>query len=714
MKAEARRIGFLLAAATLLLLLAYQLPGDVFLDIGPNSFRYLRGFREDFEMDGATYIHWTRPRAEVSLPFLIPRGPIEIAYRFKRHMEAPADIRVFAAGVAVDRFTAAGQDFAVRRAILAENPAPWSVLELAFLSSSTDPRPLGVALDWLQVVPPARFGPLLPAPASFGYLLAAVLGLYAFPRFFGFSARAALGLALLGSASLTIWIAIHKLAPLHAVTALGLRPHLLGLAAVVFFRARRRVAGSAFAHPQARWALLACYLGTTARLLALFHSEFYYPDVRTHSKFVSLIWTEGLSGFLTNHIENQHRLLLGLQLVGDRWLAFPYPPLLYLTVYPLSRLQLPVEDWMKIVPATLAGVEALFVFAMALRLSGSTRSAVAACFLHATAPVLAFRLTVASYAALFGHFWDVVIGYYLLSRFARMERLAVGLGLALLVAASILSYAGSALVLGLALPAFALAAALRPKEPFDRGRAARVAAWSLAGALLALGLFYVQYVPELLPGLVAAGSPSAAGPPTEPLVHPQLSPGAALAMTWHRLILFYGPVFGPLTLAALALRRGGFPHPLASPLAFGVGFAFLGLNFLRAGLGPTHIFQFTKDDLLLLPLACMVLGNLGAGNLERTGWRRLVAGALFAGWIGWGGFALVRDVRLRFIRPDYPPISARSAHHPLSRWGPTPSAVAPPAIAAARRLKAPRSRRVRPRFSAPCSGGSCRYRVIHL
>ena len=33
------------------LLLAFQIPGDIFLDFGPNDSRYVRGFREDFEID---------------------------------------------------------------------------------------------------------------------------------------------------------------------------------------------------------------------------------------------------------------------------------------------------------------------------------------------------------------------------------------------------------------------------------------------------------------------------------------------------------------------------------------------------------------------------------------------------------------------------------------------------------------------------------------
>lgn len=77
------------------------------------------------------------------------------------------------------------------------------------------------------------------------------------------------------------------------------------------------------------------------------------------------------------------------------------------------------------------------------------------------------------------------------------------------------------------------------------------------------------------------------------------------------------------------------------------------MNFLRAGLGSTHIFQFSKDDLVILPVVVLLLGSAigtmwGMGILART-----AALALVLGWIGWGLFSLSRDVEGRFRRPEY-------------------------------------------------------------
>lgn len=646
MTSEVRRAGLLLLASSALLLLAYQAPTDLFFDFGPNDSSYVDGFREDFEIDEPSLIHWSLRRGTVRLPVVVPTGELRVSLRYKRHIAAPAEIRAFVAGEQAARFMAPQGDFQVRTFTVPANARPWTPLEIALLSQSSDPRPLGLALDWLRV---ETSGIVLPAPLAFLYLLGIVLGLYVFPRILGFSSRFCLALGAIGAIALAVGTALHKLAWLEAATQLGIRPHVFSLLVLAFFLMRRKVPDSAFAHPMARWAMLAFYLGTTLRLVALFHPDFYYPDVRTHSKFVSIIWTEGLSGFFRDHIANQHRHLLGLQRVGEEWRAFPYPPLLYFSIYPLSLIRLPVEDWMKILPTVLAGVEGLVVYAIAFRLGAPPRAAAVATWFHATAPLVAFRLTVASYAALFGHFWDVLVGLYLLFRFDRMDRLLVGVGFASLVALSLLSYAGSALVLGLFVPAFALAIALRYRDRKTAGNALRVSAWALGGALLAIVLFYGQYVPELLPGLVDA-SPTATSAGT--LIELRPTPIAALQMSLHRLLLFYGPLFGALVFAGLYVLRDRFTNRLAFPLAVGSVFAFLGLNFLRSGLGATHIFQFTKDDLVLLPLAAIVLANLADMAADRKGWGRAVAVLLIAGWVGWGGFTLAREVH-RFLRPDY-------------------------------------------------------------
>lgn len=658
MKSEA--IGFigLLLLASVVLLIAYQVPGDIFLSFGPNDVSYVAGFREDFEIDEPTFIHWSQKRGRVSLPFVLDEAPVDIAFRYKRHMELPAEIRVFIGSTQVDRFEIPQQDFTVRTINLESNPAPREPIQIAFLAQSVDPRPLGLALDWIQIRPQGR---VLPTLRPFLFLLGIVAGLYLFARLIGFSGRFALFLGFGAMTALAVWVSFHKLAPLHAASLLGWRFHIGSFLVLSFFYVRRGASSSVFSRPEARWAMLAFYLGTLIRLAGLFHSEFYYPDVRTHSKFVSLIWTEGLGGFLSDHIANQHRHLLGLQLVGEKWLAFPYPPLLYLVIYPLSLLQLPVEDWMKFVPAYLVGIEALVVFALIYRLGGSSRAAAVATWFHATAPVIAFRLTVASYAAMFGHFWDTLVALYLIFFFPRMNRFWTGAGLATVIAISLLSYAGSALVLGMFIPIFALAICIRGKEPEDKGRAVRVALWALVGALLAMALFYVQYLPELTPELL---EPTVLSGTSEPLIAVAFTPFAAIKMSAQRLNIFYGPFFGLLVFLGLPFLRRYFPNHLTRPLVVATLATFFGLNFLRSGLGDTHIFQFTKDDLVLLPLAVAIYGCLADQLAARGRVGRTAAIALLAGWMLWGCLALVRDVKIRFRRPDYPPIAAK--HSPDS------------------------------------------------
>jgi hypothetical protein len=647
-----KSFGLLLSLSALALLLAFQRPGDIFLDFGPNDGRYVSGFREDFEIDEPTLIHWTTDRSRVRLPFHL-RGPYEVTLRYKRHIEKPAEVRLYLDSELADSFTVPRQDFALRRF---RNPAPsGGAFELSLVSSSEDPRPLGLALDWMSVRVDGGRLPILPTASALLWVLSWVALFYGLPRVLGLGARVSLLSGAAAAAALVATALVHKLWPVHAALALGARAHGVALLLALFYLWRRRAPGSFFSEPIAAWAVFAVSAGMALRLFALFHPDFYYPDVRTHSKFVSLLWTEGFSGFLNDYIANQHRHLLGLQYVSGRWVAFPYPPILYLSIYPLSLLQLPVEEWMKLVPTALLAVEALALYVLGGALGLGPRASFFAVLLHSTARVLAFRLAVASYASLFGHFWDTLAALYLAFFLDRIHRPLYGLGLGLLVAISLLSYAGSVLTLGLFVPFLCFALVLARETRPNLRTIASLALWPLAAALAAASIFYLQYVPELL-GQTASTGTEAGG--LSALVDTRLTPGAALSMAFYRLRLFYGWLFavgGVALFARLLFRRGAGLRGLALPLALAAAATYLGMNFLRAGLGSTHIFQFSKDDLLILPVFALGVGTVLGTMWDRGRFPRAGALALILFWVGLGLASLSRDVRGRFIRPEYPP-----------------------------------------------------------
>jgi hypothetical protein len=654
MKREIGTVALLAALSASVLLILCGLPGDIFVDFGPNDRLYVRGFREDFEIDEPTLIHWSSQRSEVRVPFRLS-GSYEVTLRFKRHIEKPADVRAFLSGKPVAGIAVPRGDF-VLWTFGDEGRGPF---ELDLVSRSEDPRPLGIALDWMQIRPSLRWGSALPTLPALLWMLSWPLASYLVARLLAFDRRAAFLMALAVLAGQGATAVSHKLWPAHVASTLGFRAHAVTIAVALFLRWRRTAPDSVFAAPLARYAVIAACAGLLVRLFGLFHPDFYYPDVRTHSKFVSILWTEGFSNFLTHHIENQHRYLLGLQLVSDRWVAFPYPPLLYLAVYPLSLLQLPVEDWMKLLPAALLAIEALAVFALARKLGFAMGTALIAVGLHATARVLGFRLAVASYPSLFGHFWDTLAVLYLAFFLERLHRPVYGIGLGLLVMVSLLSYAGSVLVLGLFVPLLCASLWLgsrRAERPWGRSILS-IAGWSLAGTILP-AFFYWQYVPELLAPAPAAAS---AGGGLASLVEGRFTPIAALAMAGLRLRLFYGWPFAVLAfgaLLAMALGRVRLLQPLGVPLVLAASGTYLGMNFLRAGLGSTHIFQFSKDDLVVLPLVVILIGALANALWARGPVARAASAVLVAGWAVWGLSSFGSDVRRRFIRPEYPPATA--------------------------------------------------------
>jgi hypothetical protein len=228
------------------------------------------------------------------------------------------------------------------------------------------------------------------------------------------------------------------------------------------------------------------------------------------------------------------------------------------------------------------------------------------------------------------------------------------------VAISLLSYAGSVLTLGLFFPFLCFALVLARETRPNLRTIASLALWPLAAALVSAWIFYLQYVPELL-GQTASASTGMEASGLSALVDNRLTPFAALCMAFYRLRLFYGWLFaigGAALFARTLVRRGAGVRGLALPLALAAAATYLGMNFLRAGLGSTHIFQFSKDDLVILPVFALGLGAVLGAMWDQGRSARAGALALILFWAGLGLASLSRDVRGRFIRPQYPPPSA--------------------------------------------------------
>ena len=136
MSTDALRVGLLLVLAACALLLAFQIPSDIFLDFGPNDTRYTRGFREDFEVDEPTIIHWSSDRSTVTLPFYLS-GPYDVTLRYKRHIASPAEVRFFLGDELVKTETVPQRDFGLID-LHSEN-ADGGRFELRILSRSDDP-----------------------------------------------------------------------------------------------------------------------------------------------------------------------------------------------------------------------------------------------------------------------------------------------------------------------------------------------------------------------------------------------------------------------------------------------------------------------------------------------------------------------------------------------------------------------------------------------
>ncbi|MCM2254293.1 MAG: hypothetical protein NDJ94_01360 [Vicinamibacteria bacterium] len=616
------------------------------LDLGPNDAAQLAGFREDWEREGSVAFRWTTLRSEVRFPFALAEPGGRVVLRYRRHFDDPARVRIVSAGATVVQFEARAD----RKSPYLELEAPLGAtrgpLTLVFESHVTNERPLGIALDWVRVEGRGGYqttGSLSVAVALLAagtVLLVAAAGAPALPA-------AAAGLLVAAAIGLGGW---WDPMALDRIVQGGLAPWLLtGAAAVLLLRARP---SSAWLRVEVahRPALLALALVALAvRLVLVLHPRFYYPDVRTHALFAGQLARHGLERFLQGFTENQFRYSLGIQLEGDHWYAFPYPPLFYVFAQPLIGLfRLAPELAVSALPAMVNALEVLLVYALARRLAAVAPLRAAA--LVVVLPIFLARASLALFPALVGHALDTLLLVCLLDLFqAARPRVRSGVVSGLLLATALLAYTQGVLNFGLLLPLVLAWDFFADRTPTGRDRQRALLTAGVLGVTLAAGLFYARYVPvfvdmqrgipqpeeriwlELQERRALQGDDDQPEEPNDPYAAPTFEATRGLAKAGSRLWIFWGP-FALLLPVGVGLLAAG---EAAASRRFLIAWAslYIVLNFASGSLPGPNLFRHSKDVEVVAPLCALSLSLAGSGPRSRLAWRAVwMAFVVYAAW----------------------------------------------------------------------------------
>jgi hypothetical protein len=642
------------------------------LNFGPGDAEYVSGFRQDWERLGRTRFHWTTLASTVTLPARLRGEGHLLRLRARRHFVEPAVVVLSGEGRALAPPFAVAADTKVAYRVI-EVPLPAlegrGPFQLRIDAHSENPRPLGLALDWMEIVP--RGGArVIPLPPMRFALVAAVLAAFLAPRLAGAARLVASGHAalVLGAAAAGIaWdfvaaerILRHGAAPYVALAALGV---LL----VRWPAARRalRLEGS-----RAGAVLVTALLVALAiRLVLLLHPQFYYPDVRVHANVAWQLHRRGLMNFLREFTVTQYRFSLGLQLENGHWYAFPYPPAFYLLCWPLLKLGWRPEVAVSVLGAAVNSLEVFLVFAIGMRLRLSQGIALAGALVPPLLPLFLARLTLAYFPALVGHALDALFILLLLAHLHDLERPRVFSTLGAVLALALLAYTQALLNFGVLLPLFLLLQIAFDRSSGARRRQLGLAAAGLLGVALSLAVFYGRYVATFVdmrrgvpmpeervlleklqqPGPAQEEDEPAEQEPDDPYAGPDLDPWRGVRKAAWRLYVFYGP-FSLAVVAGLVLLLARSVRGDAARFVAAWASLYLLLNLASGGLPGPNLVRYNKDLEIVAPLFCLALGSLGAWFWTRgTTLARAGAIAYAASFWLFGARRAVRYLTEKFV-----------------------------------------------------------------
>ncbi len=638
----------------------HALAKSAVVDLGPTDGAYARGFR-DVERDGDIYFRWSSvPSSSVMLPVRFC-GPGSLRLRLRRHFVDPALLSASISGAVV------GQ-----RTVSAGLESPYELIEFHFLkvactSNATvllesiveNSRPLGVAVDWIEIRSPEGFS--APPESTLRGALAIALP--------------ALALLLAGGSQTVVWGMGVALAALIGFSFAGdpvageriLRGGLPALVlTLVIGAAIGRLVGGLRVPRHSRLGLIALTIAMVVSRSIFLNPQAFYPDYRVHALVLQTLKNSGFARFLDQIFEIQYARSLGLQQIDGNWYPFPYPPGSYLLAQGVSRASgLDAMDATLAMGIVAASLIPALTFALGVLLEFGANASLAGAFFVAFQPLLVRRMALGYFPGLAGQLVDA-LGLLLLVRLIRTSapsRQRVLLtGAALL--AGFLVYTQSIANFGLLIAGMLVAEVIWRRPG---GLKAVVGVSLLAGLALAAaaGTFYWRYLPVLenvarhepqpesrvldrLDNLRRANPALAGGtgedPTDDPFAGPTLNPARGFARLGSRLWRFNG-LYAIAILIGFCMQwrqsdRG------ARNLLFAWGGVCVWISLLAAGLPSPNGFQHLKDLEFVSPLLALALGVLWT---RFWAYRPTVAVAFAAGWLAFAGRAFVSEVADRLM-----------------------------------------------------------------
>lgn len=644
----------LAAAGALAVLLGHRFATSAVIDIGPTDGQYVHGLR-DLERDGPNYFRWSSvPSSSLSTPVRFC-GPGRLRLRVRRHFEDPALLSVSLSGMVLgQRSVRAREDhpYDVSEFIVPEIPCISNAVVLLETTVQND-RPLGVAVDWVEIRSPTGFLPSLPTVLR-GSLLLGLTGL----SFLLAGSGLPVALATNGVLAALVGLSFAA-APIAAERVL--RGGLVALTLTLILGLLiARMSGVLRLPARPLTGLVAITLLTLLSRSAFLHTQAFYPDYRVHALVQQTLNRIGLSSFLNQLFEIQYARSLGLQQIDGNWYPFPYPPGAYVLTGGVGRaFGLDPLDAALVAAVTCASLIPILTFVLGTALElGSAVSLLGALFVSVH-PLLVRRMALGYFPGLAGQLVDSVAVLLLLASLGRGDRpLGRAAWLTVALLAGFLVYTQSIANFGL-LMAGLLLLELAHRGEGGRAAALRVALAGLLALAASIGSFYWRYLPVLQNVESRRPQPEAtvlerleqlrqrvpdetqtpeADDLNDPYAGSTLNPLRGIARLASRLWRFTGPFVMLIAAGGWLLLRQSSPGVQNLILAWS-GVA-VWISLLAAGLPSPNGFQHLKDLEFVTPLAALAMG-VGTARVWR--WRPAAAVALGLAWIAFSGVAFLDE-----------------------------------------------------------------------
>lgn len=408
----------LISTAYILFSFSFNFQTVFTLNLSPVPNQYVKDFIEGLQQEEKelTYYNWMVDRSKLALPIKTRGCSATFEMRAKRALSRQGYLYVFVNGNRVFMKNILGGQYEITKFRIPREYIDGQDIAIQFRTYSDEANHRrGMRVDWIRVtIDKQGEGKIIPSGEQIieFFLALILLGIFIYILPIGFWWKiSSSGLVMMIFICANTFYRIETSLLIYHVNRWVLLPSIV-IVGIFKILQKIKFGSKAPANSLLNDSIIApagsiFFISQLVRVIGTFYYQYFYPDLRTYTQYMSVLDSEGIVGFAYWYGHHHLKILYGFAT------AFPYSPLYHITIYPLTKLNFDYYIWLRVTTTVFNTLFVLLIYFFIIKFLKDKKAAIFGALFAAFSSVMFKRIFLSMYSALFSGLLTFIVIFFL-------------------------------------------------------------------------------------------------------------------------------------------------------------------------------------------------------------------------------------------------------------------------------------------------------------